>query len=665
MNQSVRFKLYKSGKIWVTAGIVTVGIIFGSVNVSASVNGEGVPSSTKALQTTQTISAVGPNDQQQNIISNSVKSAATTESSNQQESSVQPTSVGASATSIANTQAVSESKPSDTNSESIIISSASAATSIASIANKQSVTESSQSKNVSVATQAVSAGSATSAIANKGNIAEPNQTINDSTFASSASPKSVMAAQNLDFLASTQDDKFYINGQPANGYQQDGDNWYMFKDGIKQSQIQPWANGYYYFDPVTYLRTDNAFRSEWGGIYYFGSDGRAVQGLQTIDGKKYYFGDDNTYDARKNAFVTLNDKTYYFGDNGARIDGWISKDGQRYYGDGDNGILKGYSNGDGWRMFDVKDGHLITNSIYPWANGYYYLDGNGMTVSNSFENQWGGTYYFGSDGRAVQGIQKIDGAYYFFGSDNTYNMKTNSWVSYWNNTYYAGADGKLLSGLQKIDGTFYFFDKTGFQMHKDSYDMGYPNCWYMFGPDGKIVTGLYQYMGSWYYFDPTSYLKVTNTDMSINGVQWHFDGNGIGTKKADRYFVSYDTAKNGGINGFWNNEPTYIPGQCTSFVAGALAASGVPQSEWTHLGNGAEWAGNARAKGLRVDMTPSVGAVISYKGANWNSGYGHVVYITGLNANGSVHIIEGNYSGLAFHERDVWIDNSIAGIIHF
>ena len=36
-------------------------------------------------------------------------------------------------------------------------------------------------------------------------------------------------------------------------------NWYFVKDGIAQSGVQQWAGSYYYFDPVTYLRVDNRY----------------------------------------------------------------------------------------------------------------------------------------------------------------------------------------------------------------------------------------------------------------------------------------------------------------------------------------------------------------------------------------------------------------------
>lgn len=125
--------------------------------------------------------------------------------------------------------------------------------------------------------------------------------------------------------------------------------------------------------------------------------------------------------------------------------------------------------------------------------------------------------------------------------------------------------------------------------------------------------------------------------------------------------------KQAGINGFNSGGWSYPSGQCTSFVAGILAYQGVNTSKFNYLGNGADWAGNARARGIKVDMTPSVGAVVSFKGVPpyYIAPYGHVAFITKVNSNGTFHVYEGNWSRTSFHERDVALDNAVAGIIHF
>ena len=48
----------------------------------------------------------------------------------------------------------------------------------------------------------------------------------------------------------------------------------------------------------------------------------------------------------------------------------------------------------------------------------------------------------------------------------------------------------------------------------------------------SAASDVYKRQGNYYYFDPSTYLKVTNTTVNINGVDWYFDGSGVGTKKA-------------------------------------------------------------------------------------------------------------------------------------
>lgn len=109
---------------------------------------------------------------------------------------------------------------------------------------------------------------------------------------------------------------------------------------------------------------------------------------------------------------------------------------------------------------------------------------------------------------------------------------------------------------------------------------------------------------------------------------------------------------------------TYPARQCTSFVANILASQGVPNAKFHHLGNGAQWTSGARSRGILVNRTPKVGAVVSFKGHGYSSA-GHVAYITKVNPNGTFVIAEGNYSGRAYNQRTVSMNAAVAGIIHF
>lgn len=97
-------------------------------------------------------------------------------------------------------------------------------------------------------------------------------------------------------------------------------------------------------------------------------------------------------------------------------------------------------------------------------------------------------------------------------------------------------------------------------------------------------------------------------------------------------------------NDSWENpDPwNFYKRECTSFAAWRLRQLGVPFHNHykTHWGNANHWDDAARAVGIRVDDTPTVGSI-----AQWNSGrFGHVAYVAEV-ANGQVLLEEYNYRG--------------------
>lgn len=77
---------------------------------------------------------------------------------------------------------------------------------------------------------------------------------------------------------------------------------------------------------------------------------------------------------------------------------------------------------------------------------------------------------------------------------------------------------------------------------------------------------------------------------------------------------------------------------CTNYVAFRLAQRGVANPG--NLGNGDQWAANARAKGIAVDQVPRTGAVAQWTRIN------HVAYVEGVSADGNtIWISESHYGG--------------------
>lgn len=167
-----------------------------------------------------------------------------------------------------------------------------------------------------------------------------------------------------------------------------------------------------------------------GNTYYFDANGKAVTGLQTIDGNQYYFGSD--YTLQKNANFTTNGLDYTSDQNG---------------------------------VVTAKNGLIVSQQ-----GTFYYA--NGLKVTNSWQTINGATYFFGSDGKAVTGIQVIGSDEYYFDSQSNI-LQTNFTNQKIDNvTFSADSQGKLTAKNGVIWG---FGDSTtvGWNSYNDnskSYD---------------------------------------------------------------------------------------------------------------------------------------------------------------------------------------------------
>ena len=315
------------------------------------------------------------------------------------------------------------------------------------------------------------------------------------------------------------DNKFYVDNELANGYVYDYINtsYYLFKNGVRLSGVQTYANSYYYFDPVTYKRVDNEIhQNNTGKKYYFGNDGRVKQGQFAVNGVAYNFG---------------NDKTYY----------------ERGFA---SGYLQDVTDNNQWYWFE--SGKKYTGFRY--YMGTYYFFETGQRQESKWETAWGMKYYVGTDGRAVQGVQIIDGQAYDFGTNGTFNLKGTAsgylyspslstanggynwfengkpytgfryyegtyywfvngvrqnagWREAWGMKYYTDASGRALQGIQIIDGQAYDFGTNGTYNLKSAasgylYSPSYSkaNGGYNWFENGKPYTGFRYYMGTYYWF---------------------------------------------------------------------------------------------------------------------------------------------------------------------
>ena len=292
------------------------------------------------------------------------------------------------------------------------------------------------------------------------------------------------------------------------GWNKQGGAWYYVKDGVYlRNQVTQIGSAWYGFsgnyneygrmyDDESFYLYGNYYRAKAGGAlyvnswykssdgtwYYYGAEGRAAQGLTTVNNIQYYFSGGRML---VNSSIAVGDELYTTDANGHASK--VTKEGR--YGD-------------------------------------YYVSG-GKLLKNSWKQIDGKWYYFAESGRAVTGRRNIDGKYYFFDSNRV--MVTNAWCyeDYQGGTYYAGASGALLTGEQKIGGKWYYFRDDGV-LRTGLVD--YNGSVYLCASDGSYIgratgNGWNQINGSWYYVENNA--PVESGVHSINGVNYCFGANGL------------------------------------------------------------------------------------------------------------------------------------------
>ncbi|MFC4760746.1 GDSL-type esterase/lipase family protein [Fructobacillus durionis] len=294
-----------------------------------------------------------------------------------------------------------------------------------------------------------------------------NETIPDGVHPTNAAYKAI-AAKIADAIQNDhqqyRDNAQHYDLGNVSGYVNTLAGWRWLENGKAYTGFRYYMGTYYWF--VNGVRQNRGWHEAWGRLYYTDDNGRAVQGIYNINGQNFDFG---------------NDGSYYLRSSGYLYDGSSQNGGYRWY----------------------EDGKLFTGFRYYMGTFYWFVDG--VRQNAGWRQAWGMTYYTDASGRAVQGIQTIDGKAYNFGTDNTYyerpvsgyihdgssqnggyrwyengNLFTGfrfymgtyywfidgvrqnaGWREAWGMKYYTDANGRAVQGDQTIDGRHYFFGNDG------------------------------------------------------------------------------------------------------------------------------------------------------------------------------------------------------------
>lgn len=372
------------------------------------------------------------------------------------------------------------------------------------------------------------------------------------------------------------------NGHPLTGWQFiDGETYYFQPYGTSTygAALVGWhqIGGYWYRFNAQHDGRYAAMQKGWitlekGRFYLDPTTGRMVTGLQTIGGEQYYFSEehDGSFGVMQTGWVLRNGGYYYFGVDGilvrnasfedagreytvniqGRLDyGW-APDGNSYFSGGR--AVSGMQMIDGERYyFDVTaplGGKYVNHTFEDTKEGVTYFAGpEGAAVKNTWRRvAWPdgeGWEYYGPDGARASGWTEIDGyRYYFYDGVGSLAEQGGVWrrpelgrmVTGWltldDGVYYLEADtGRMAAGVRYVDDELVSFDSDGKLMEdwKPAEDLAPSGrwltdgnwCWYD-PKTGMQIDGFVRFDGELYYTDPTSKEDMTGW-VEIDGERYY------------------------------------------------------------------------------------------------------------------------------------------------
>ena len=385
-----------------------------------------------------------------------------------------------------------------------------------------------------------------------------------------------------------------------------------------------------------------------GARYYFGSDGKMLTGMQTLDDGSgtrhtYYFDASGVMQTGR---VILDDGSIYcFDENGRAYAGWYTYvNGARYYFDPAT-----HQAVTGWQYIDQSkatfffesNGTLKTGLIRDSENKLYAFDADGEPVKGWHVDS-GDTYYFDlSTGQAVTGLVAIDGKRYLFaGSYKRMTGYQNIGGTYYyfdpvtgaaksgfihaltdsgTAVYYGDSSGALVTGLQTIGGNLYCFNSAGV-MRSGVYVADDGSSYYFDPVTGQAVTGFVTNGSNINYYDADGRMYTgTAGIVEIDGKRYYFDR--YGARKGSSFTVD------GGLHIFDADTGAEMTGVVINPRSGYLTAvtgSGEVVNN-TYRYAGAEYfAGDAGV--LRTSTTKTVDGVMCYYDENGERQFGLLTY---------------------------------------
>ncbi len=237
---------------------------------------------------------------------------------------------------------------------------------------------------------------------------------------------------------------------------------------------------------------------------------------RTIGDKTYYY---QNYQMQKDTWIHDGTGWFFMRADGQAANGWLTQDNTTYYLDPNTGKMTvGWlADGDGWRYFNTS-GAMQTGWIHD-GSYWYYLDQNALMQTGWLQDKdtW---YFLKESGRMSDGWQQINNIWYYFNSNGAMQTGQQQIGDYW---YYLDDNGAMQTGKQQIDGRQYYFDPSG-AMQTGSQEID--GNWYYFDESGVMQTGLRQIENRWYYYHEQNGIMMTGWQL-INNIWYYFDNSGV------------------------------------------------------------------------------------------------------------------------------------------
>lgn len=204
-------------------------------------------------------------------------------------------------------------------------------------------------------------------------------------------------------------------------------------------------------------------------------------------------------------------------------------------------ISDGFADRNGQTLFFA--GYKMQRGWVDYNDTRYYLDANGYLQRNCWFADESGTYYLTADGSVARGQVSLDGQNYYFDGNGVRNV---GWVTIEDKKYYYAPDtGAMVHG--------WFGDETGkyFLATKDGHmlvsDVTIEGKDYYFADNGVMQIGLVTKPdGRQYFYDETGAL-VRNSEVTVDGVLYQTNKNGVATAVPIEAPQPVEAAGNGAV----------------------------------------------------------------------------------------------------------------------